>query len=163
MNVESPDAFIVRQLLVHHFQSLFHLSIADVTGEDRAQKRAPVADHNGLLSASLPQQQILNRLGSDVVARVEHDQVLDASCDSPIAGGIAISLIAGMEPPAAHYVAGGLGTIPVSKKQIRAPHENLVSISYGHLNALARGTDAARHDIPRIVHGGDRRGLRQAV
>src|ERR1700722_1219282 len=68
-----------------------------------------------------------------------------------------------MKPSVAQHFTRLLRSIPVARKYIWAPHNNLIVIAELHLNTRDRWSDTTGHDAGGIVHRTDSRGLGQSV
>src|SRR6185503_18476533 len=120
-------------------------------------------EHDVLRGGKQVEQLVFNRLGGDVVAGVEDDQVLDATGNLPVPCRADFSLIAGMEPAVAQNFGSFFGTIPVPGKHVGSVHKNLVVLTQLHFDSRHGAADAARFEAARVVHGADGCGLGEAV
>src|SRR5579859_7786699 len=124
---EVANLTIVRKLWIQTLQRGSYLGGLDWTRHQRAEKTAPVADHNNLLSRGQePGQFLFDGLGSNLVAGIEHNQVLDAPDDPPIPTHIHFTLIPGMEPAIPQHSRRFFRTVPISRKNIRPADQDLL-------------------------------------
>src|SRR5271156_3647861 len=103
------------------------------------------------------------RLGRDVVAGIEDNQVLNTAGDAPVAVFVGSALIPGGEPAVFRAFAGSAGGRPVSGKDIRAADEDFAVVGAFHLDAGNRGADEAGFGVGGIVGGADGGGFGEAV
>src|SRR5271156_2816687 len=108
-------------------------------------------------------QLFFDRLGRDVVAGIEDNQVLNAAGDAPVAVFVGFALIAGVEPAVLQGFGGFGGALPVSGKDIRAADEDFAVVGAFHLDAGNRGADEAGFGVGGIVGGADGGGFGEAV
>src|SRR6202040_2485767 len=87
-----------------------------------------------------------------------------ASADAPVAAGVHLALIAGVEPAVFEDASGFFGAIPVAGKNIRPADEDLFVVAGFHFDAENGLADAAgfRCDA-RVVHRADAAGFREPV
>src|SRR5215510_5372403 len=164
VDVESVDAFVMRQLGVDPLQGLLDLLAFDIAGDERGQETPPVAHHHALLRAGQIEQDLFfDRFWRDVVARIENDQVLDATDDGPIALLVNFALITRAEPTVVESLRRRIGLVPITREDIRPMNQNFIAFAETHLDAWNRGTYAAGREIARVVHSADRRRLGQSV
>src|ERR1700686_424599 len=99
----------------------------------------------------------------NLVAGAENNQILDPPHNPPVPRSIHLALIAGMKPSVAQHF-GGLGrSIPVARKHVWAPHDDLIVVAELHLNAGNRWSDTSWHDMAGIVHRTNSSGLGEPV
>src|SRR5262245_27885153 len=164
VDVESMDAFVMRQLGVDRFQGPLDLLAFDIAGYERGQETPPVAHHHALLRADQIEQDLFfDRFWRDVVARIEDDQILDATDDGPIALLVNFALITRAKPTAVESLRRRIGLVPITYEDIRPMNQNFIAFAETHLDAGDRGAYAARREIARVVHSADRRRLGQSV
>ena len=114
-------------------------------------------------AGKLPKQFLFDRLGRDIVAGTENNQVFQPADDAPVARAIHFALVTGMEPTIAQDSGSFLRPVPIAGEDIGAAHQDLLGFAQSHLDAINRGANAACGDAPRIVHRTDRRGFSQPV
>src|SRR5713101_9830283 len=134
-------------------------------GYQRAKIPASIPDQNDLLGAGQKSGDFfLDRLGSDVMAGVENDQILEAADNAPVSVDVDFTLIAGMKPTVLEDASGFFRTIPVAGTNIRAVHDDLFIVGDLELDAGDGGADISGLDRQtRIVQRADSRSFRQTV
>src|SRR5947209_1972075 len=130
-----------------------------------AKISAAIADKNYLLGGWQTMRNFFfNGLRSNVVARIQHNKILDASADSPIAANIHLALITGVKPAITQHASCLFRPLPIPRKDVRPAHQNFVIFAYDHFNAGNGWTDVAGLDRNAwIIHGANRRGFRKTV
>ncbi len=97
--MKRPNLFVVWQVWIDRVHRCLHLFPGHASRDDRRKISTPVTHKHRLLgSGQMSQQFIFDRLGRDVVARAENNQVLDAPDDPPVPCRINFALVAGMKP-----------------------------------------------------------------
>ena len=86
-------------------------------GDEHADIAARIAYENDLLGGGEKLGEfVFDWLGRELVAGIEHEQVLNAADDAPVAAAVDFALIAGVEPAVANDFCGFLWAIPVAGK-----------------------------------------------
>src|SRR5690242_10760188 len=117
--MERAHLFVVRQPAIDAIESGPDLLSCNLPGNDSGQISAPVPHQYYVLGpGQLLQDFIFNRLGSNVVARSEDNQILNPPNNPPIAAGIDLALISSVEPAIAQGLGGFIGTLPVPGKNV---------------------------------------------
>jgi len=89
---------------------------------------------------------VFDRLGRNIVARVEDNQIFNATNNAPIAARIYFALISSVKPAVAQHALGFLRAIPIAGKDMRSANDNLFAIRNFHFNAGNRLAHIARLD-----------------
>src|SRR5271156_78582 len=95
------------------------------------------------------------RLGRNVVAGIEDNQVLNAAGDAPVAVFVGFALIAGVEPAVSQGFGGFGGALPVSGENIGAADQDFTVVGAFHFYAGDCGADETGIDVGRVVGGAD--------
>src|SRR5712692_7507842 len=164
-NREISNLAVMWKFGIHKIECRLDRCGFDRTSHECAEIASPVSNNHDLLRRrEKPRDFFLDRLGRDVVSGIQDDQVLDAAADAPISANVDFALIAGMEPSVLQNAGGFLRAVPVTRKNVRAAHDDLFIFSQLHLDSSNHCADIARLDgHARIIERADAGGFREPV
>src|SRR6516164_8700709 len=114
-DAEAANLAVMRKLGIDGVDGRLHSVRLDLAGDQYGNIAASVAYKNHLLRVRKEMGElVLDGFGSEFVAGVEDQKILDAADDAPVAAHVDFALIAGMEPAVAEDFGRLLGAIPVA-------------------------------------------------
>src|SRR5260370_2393825 len=97
----------------------------------------------------------------NLVTGAENDQILEPANDAPVPRSIHLALVTAVKPSIAQNISRLLRTVPVARKNIWPPDDDLIIVVELHLNPRDCRTDAARGHVIGILHRAAAGRLRQ--
>src|SRR5579863_5307998 len=159
-----PHLLVVRQIRIDHIERRLHIFRRYGSRHDHRQIAPSIAHHHHLLRfRQLLRNRSLDRFRRNLVARSQHDQILDPPRNPPIPRLIHFALIAGMEPSVVQRLGSLLRPVPVASKNVRPSYQDFVILTQSHLHAGNRRPHASHFHMIRIIHRANRRRLREPV
>src|SRR5690349_4047244 len=109
------------QLGIYRVEGGLHDRGLDVASDQRTKITASIANDNHLLRpGQMLRDLLLDRFGSDIVAGIQDNQILDPADDAPVSPSVDFALIAGMEPAVTQDARGVIRAIPVTGENVWA-------------------------------------------
>src|SRR6266851_9293912 len=164
-NHEITNLPVMRQLWIDGIQRRLHRRRFDRAAHQSAKIPAPIPYRDDLLGRrKKPPDFFLDGFGRNVMSGIQDDQILDAAADAPIPTNVYFALIAGVEPSVLQDTRSFFRAVPITGKNVRPAHNDLIVLADLHLDSTNHRADIARLDRhARVIQRANAGSFRQPI
>src|SRR5579864_6870962 len=146
-DVKIPNLAVMGKTEIDGVEHGLNRARLESAGNQGAEIPTPIPDQHDMLCARKKLGDfIFDGFGSDVMAGIENNQILQAADNAPIAVDVDLALVASVKPAVLEDASGFLGPIPITGENIRAAHDDLFVVGCLEFDAGYGGADVPRFD-----------------